>query len=218
MSLEKLIDHGRFTLLEIESENKYDWDETCADRIRVSLAPSHANQMAMAESGYVFADRTIDVSINLARTSLDFGSLIRTEPTMIDDRRDEIAAIAEECFTTDSRFHLRPNTQDDDSGIVIRHWVDALSDYRVIVIKGDIAGFLATVDDDPSSFIQLAAVSPRYRLGGVALSLYASAARDCLAAGKRSLRGRISSTNTAVMNIYALLGATFSNPLDVFLK
>lgn len=67
-------------------------------------------------------------------------------------------------------------------------------------------------------FVHLAAVLERYRASGAALSLYAAAARDCKSQGVRFLEGRISTANPAVMNLYAFLGAKFSQPVDVYLK
>ena len=71
---------------------------------------------------------------------------------------------------------------------------------------------------DNHSFIHLAAVKQKYRLTGAALSLYANAAEECKKQKKFFLDGRISSTNTAVMNLYASLGAVFFDPMDIFLK
>ena len=50
------------------------------------------------------------------------------------------------------------------------------------------------------------------------MGLYARAIQVARERGYRSLEGRISSLNTAVMNVYASFGAVFSDPEDVFLK
>ena len=66
--------------------------------------------------------------------------------------------------------------------------------------------------------MHLAAVLERYRASGAAMSLYAAAARDCRSRGIRFLDGRVSTANPSVINLYAYLGAKFSDPMDVYLK
>ena len=55
-------------------------------------------------------------------------------------------------------------------------------------------------------------------MSGAAMALYAKACREAGERGFRRLEGRISSRNTAVMNIYAAFGAVFTEPQDIFLK
>ena len=50
------------------------------------------------------------------------------------------------------------------------------------------------------------------------MSLYARAVEIAKEKGYKKLDGRISSQNTAVMNLYAYLGASFSDPEDIFIK
>ena len=64
----------------------------------------------------------------------------------------------------------------------------------------------------------LVAVEEKYRLSGAAMGLYAKGVEVARERGYKKLIGRISSQNVAVMNIYAMLGAQFSEPQDIFLK
>ena len=64
----------------------------------------------------------------------------------------------------------------------------------------------------------LVAVEEKYRLTGAALGLYAKGIEVARERGYQKLVGRISSQNVAVMNVYAMFGAQFSEPQDVFLK
>ena len=50
------------------------------------------------------------------------------------------------------------------------------------------------------------------------MGLYAKAIEVALERGFKTLEGRISSLNTAVMNVYTIFGAQFSEPEDVFLR
>ena len=53
---------------------------------------------------------------------------------------------------------------------------------------------------------------------GAGMALYVKACLLAKERGYKKLEGRISSQNTSVMNIYASLGAIFSEPLDIYLK
>ena len=50
------------------------------------------------------------------------------------------------------------------------------------------------------------------------MSLYAEAVKIAKDRGYKKLAGRISSKNTAVMNLYSYFGAHFENPLDIYIK
>ena len=71
---------------------------------------------------------------------------------------------------------------------------------------------------EKNCFIHLAAVKERYRAAGAAVSLYAYAILVAQGRSYEKVYGRISSANTAVMNLYSLLGGTFNNPVDVFVR
>ncbi len=172
----------------------------------------------MYEKGFFLADRTLDVSINLTRSEIDFKKLIRICPTIISGSNDVVFDIAKQCFPTDRHFNInfKPNTE--TSEMVLRGWVDQLKNVYIYEIKGAPVGFLTLVGEGNYRFVHLVAVLERYRPTGAGISLYAAEAYDCQKAGIKYLNGIISSANTTVMNLYSHLGGSFSNPLDVFLK
>ena len=215
---EEIRQYGAIKLLNIESSEPYVWEEGNATHIRVSLPPIFENTVRMGDRGFFLADRTLDVSINLTRVNIDFEKLIRIRPSIVSGHKDELLSIARQCFTTDRRFHIAPQPDPAIAETVLAGWIEELDQVYLAKIHGKAVGFLALTEDDEGRFVHLAAVLERYRVTGAGLSLYASAALDCLNSGVRFLHGRISSANTAVMNLYTLLGATFSNPLDVYLK
>lgn len=218
MNKEERTQYQDIRLLDIECTAPYDWEQGDATHIRVCVPAGYENSQEMLRRGFYFVDRTLDVSINLRRSKLDFASMVRIEPIITSQYRSEVREIARQSFPTDRRFHLNVAPNQTVANIVISGWVDRLSEYYLCEHKGEKIGFLALTGDEQQRFIHLAAVLKRYRTSGAALSLYAAAARDCKAAGIQSLCGRISSTNTAVMNLYSFLGASFSNPCDVYLK
>lgn len=218
MAQEERHTYGDIRLLDIECTEPQDWDVGDATHLRVSLPASRQTEQAMRSADFIWADRTLDVAINLSRSELDFGSLIRLQPVLTAERRDEVLEIAKESFPQDSRFHIGALPDQTIADRVLAEWVRALPEYYLCEYKDVAVGFLALCGEGDERFVYLAAVLERYRRAGAALSLYAAAARDCKASGVHMLKGRVSSANTAVMNLYTFLGGSFSNPLDVFLK
>lgn len=214
------VSYPRFTLQMIDSPSAESVMPAESGRYyRVELPSAPDNCAEMQKKGYIFADRTLGVAISLKRTELDFRKLIRFEIRPEDPNNEAILEIALSSFPSDRRFHVRPKPDDEVGEAVIRRWVKELTEVYVCVHKGEIVGFL---DLEPygekDCFIHLAAVRERYRAAGAAVSLYAHAVLTAKEKGCEKLCGRISSTNTAVMNLYARLGATFGEPRDVFVR
>lgn len=210
--------YGPIRLLNIECEQPYDWEICDATHLRVCLPAGYQNEREMLDQGFFFADRVINASINLMRSNIDYKSMVRIQPQISLDKREEVLTIAQQSFPTDRRFHLSYEPDRSISDLVLTQWVGELSEYYLCEYKGAVIGFLALTGDEQQRFVHLAAVQERYRTSGAGLSLYAAAAQDCKKMGIRFLNGCISTTNTAVMNLYAHLGASFSNPRDIYLK
>lgn len=218
MAQENRRTYGNIKLLDIECSGPYDWEAENATHLRVSLPASRETEAIMREDGFTWADRTLDVAINLSRSELNFDAMIRLPSILTSEQRGDVLEIAKQSFPQDSRFHLCSEPNPALAKQVITGWIEELPAYYLCAYKGTSIGFLALSGEGEERFVHLAAVLERFRRAGAALSLYATAARDCKANGVRMLRGRVSSANTAVMNLYSFLGGSFSNPLDVFLK
>ncbi len=218
MSREERRQYGKIRLLNIECDSPYDWQLEGATHVRVSIPARYENQAELARQGFFHADRTLGVSIGLSRSTVDFASLVRIEPRITDERRDDILAIAKQCFPTDRRFHIAHALNQAIADEVLVSWVKDLPPCYLYEHKGQAAGFLALTGEGDRRFVHLAAVLERYRASGAAMSLYAAAARDCRSRGIRFLDGRVSTANPSVINLYAYLGAKFSDPMDVYLK
>lgn len=217
--IETRTEFGMVRLLDIECKEPADWQVGDATHLRVSLPAVSAHCADMAGRGFVFQDRTLDVSINLMRTKTDFSELVRLAPRITDEHRDAVKKIALESFPTDSRFHFGGEHDAEYASEAISFWVDRLEQYYLCEHKGAVAGFLALRNTAHNcAEVYLAAVAEKYRAAGIAMSLYAHAAAECKKNGLQRLEGRISSANTAVTNLYAFLGASFLNPRDVYIK
>lgn len=190
------------------------------EETKICKMPANAdNEINMQKDGYFFADRTLHASINLSRFTIDTKKLIRLNIVSTKEHKEEIFEVARKSFPYDRRFHLAPETDNKAAEIEIKKWVENLDDVLVCFYKDSVIGFLALKETDSETlFVHLAAVDEKYRLTGAAMSLYARAVEIAKEKGYKKLDGRISSQNTAVMNLYAYLGASFSDPEDIFIK
>lgn len=190
------------------------------EETKICNIPANAdNEINMQKDGYFFADRTLHASINLSRFTIDTKKLIRLNIVSTKEHKEEIFEVARKSFPYDRRFHLAPETDNKAAEIEIKKWVENLDDVLVCFYKDSVIGFLALKETDSETlFVHLAAVDEKYRLTGAAMSLYARAVEIAKEKGYKKLDGRISSQNTAVMNLYAYLGASFSDPEDIFIK
>ncbi len=191
---------------------RYDINGRCYER---EVLPSCADtEFDMVRDGWYFADRTLKVSIPLSKVSADLKFFQRLPIVETEDFRDDIFRIAHESFTRDRRFHVAPRCDQAVSAVVLRKWVDELGSSLVCLYHEKPIGFLNMREN----FVHLAAVEAKYRVTGAATGLYARAIECAGERGFKTLEGRISSLNTAVMNVYATFGAQFSEPEDVFLR
>lgn len=174
----------------------------------------------LRNEGYIMVDRTIKATIPIKKDKV-FSRLCRIPLERKDKLENRIFEIAKQAFLPDSRFFDRANTSEDEKREAICAFVDEMKSFYICRFKGEIAGFLEVVPDgerQDQAIIRLAAVDEKYRVAGVATALYAGAVEKCREQGIKKLWGRISSRNMAVMNLYASLGAAFSQPLDVYVR
>ena len=184
-------------------------------RYEREVLPSCADtEFDMVRNGWYFADRTLKVTIQLAKVTADLKRLQRLPIVETSDYTEDIYRIAHESFTRDRRFHVAPKCDQAVSAVVLRRWVDELGPTLVCLYHEKPIGFLNMREN----FVHLAAVEAKYRVTGAAMGLYARAIECAGERGFKTLDGRISSLNTPVMNLYASFGAVFSDPEDVFLR
>lgn len=214
-----MLQYGPIRLLNIQADSPELPNLDGATHVRVSLPPDRAGRAALEAQGFTFGDRTLKVSIIPARQKIDYQRLVRLEPEIVRGGSEEILEIARSSFPADRRFQVAPNYDDRLAAIILKAWVNDLEEVLSCRLKGELAGFLALKElGDKKISIHLAAVAEKYRSAGVALSLYAGAVNLAVKRGFEVVEGRISSANMPVMNLYAYLGGSFSDPLDIYLK
>lgn len=212
-------EYGPVRLLDIEADAPADWDFSGATHVRVILDARSSFELDMQRRGFFLADRTLKVAIGLSRLPASLDKMIRLPVVETKEYRQDIFRIARASFTDDRRFHIVPECNMEIAGIVMREWVDGLDNVLVCLFRETAVGFLALKQSAPDAlFVHFAAVEERYRMTGAAMTLYAEACRLAASRGYRRLEGRVSSKNSAVLNVYAAFGASFSEPQDIFLK
>ncbi len=182
---------------------------------------SAANEVSRQNGGALFVDRTLGVTIVLSRVTMDLARFMRVEMVETREFREDILYIAEASFTYDRRFNLTPECDPAYRHEVLKRWVDELGPTWVALMKGRPVGFmnLKPVEGKPDTLsYHLVAVEEKYRLSGAALGLYAKGVEVARERGYQKLVGRVSSQNVAVINVYAMFGAQFSEPQDIFLR
>lgn len=184
------------------------------------VAPTDAaNEIRMQRNGFFFADRTVKTTIGLSKIAVDLDRFIRLPIIETTDFKDDVLRIAVASFAYDRRFHVLPDCSTDVSSVVLKKWVEELDTFFVALFKERPVGFLALKETAPDTvFVHLAAVEEKYRMTGAAMALYANACKIAKESGYKKLEGRVSTQNTAVMNVYTAFGATFSEPQDIFIK
>lgn len=206
-------------LADIIANNPDDFGVSEVDLVRVILPTSADFEYEMAKKGYYWADRTLQTTISLNKLPVDVEKFVRLPIDETDKYKDEILKIAVASFSYDRRFHITPKCSSVIAAKVLRCWVNELGKTLVCLYKDKVIGFLSLKEAATDTlFVHLAAVDEKYRMSGAAMALYAKACLIAKERGYKKLEGRISSQNTAVMNVYAAFGATFSQPQDIYLK
>lgn len=193
-------------------------DATSCGILRIEADTDSENAITLQSQGFILADRTLKVSILLNKVNIDLNNFTRRcsfcETDIFD--RDAVLDLAVKAFPYDRRFNVLPQCSPLIAHNVLKQWVSELGNITLAKLHEQCIGFLALKETAlDTAFVHLAATDAKYRMIGVGMALYAHAIENLRARGFKKLEGRISSQNTAVMNIYAAFGGTFSSPKDI---
>ncbi len=190
--------------------------------VRLSIPTGYREQIEFIQSGYMLADRTIEVKVSVKKNKTDFQKFCRMPVEFAPSKKEEVFKLAKKSFNGDHRFRVNFDLHDEKiyEGL-LRQWVEEQTDIFICNYKDILAGFADIRFPEEYSgapFVYLAAVDDTYRTSGAAMSLYASVFQHMKEKGYHYVYGRISSKNMAVMNLYASFGAVFAKPYDIYIK
>lgn len=113
------------------------------------------------------------------------------------------------------RFHRDFNIDRDKADLRYDNWLKSLLSQNTVYgvfFRGDLAGFIAIT----GNALVLHALAEPYRGKGLGKYFWSAVCQDCFNSGMDGLRSSISATNMPALNLYASLGFSFTNPLDVY--
>jgi len=206
-------------------EDQDEWAGQDVDFVQCSIRPSETQAAEwLSDHGFFFADRRLDVRVKVQRTKEQtrYRFQVGREPLPCDAaQRKKINEILCEAFTHDRRFHLRRHYDGQLAARILEAYHKFAEDNgmeRIICrYKDEMIGCMYLQKTEEGYFVYLAAVLPAYQGTGAAVELYQEAVSFCKRQKGMILSGRISSSNTGVMNLYAQLGGTFHRETDIYL-
>jgi hypothetical protein len=174
----------------------------------------------LGEAGFYI----VDLSVQATLSGLQHARLPETRAELREarlDDREAIEAIATQAFCH-GRYHADPLFPRELADKRFGHWVrNALAQNasdRVYVMgePGSVQGFCHVTVEEGVSDLRLAAIAPSLRGTLLGFDLYVSVLHSLRRLGVRRVLASISMANTAVMNVFAMLGFSFSAPEMIF--
>jgi len=113
------------------------------------------------------------------------------------------------------RYHRDPAISRERADARYDQWLAELHGKGAVyglLHDGRPAGYIAALD----GMFVLHAMSPEHRGRGLARAFWTLVIRDRLARGEKQIHSSVSAGNLPIVNLYASLGFSFRNPLDVY--
>jgi RimJ/RimL family protein N-acetyltransferase len=134
------------------------------------------------------------------------------------DDREAVEAIAGAAFHH-GRYHADPRFPRHLADLRYRNWVakafaggNPVERLYVMGEPGQVQGFYHMTVEDGASDLRLAAISPEVQGTMLGFDLYLAMLHTLRDLGIRRVATSISATNTAVMNVFSMLGFQFAEP------
>ena len=211
----------------VDEKGQYNFQALTADYIRLEVKPSdEKNKKILSENQYIWVDRTIKAKIDLRRIESNFSKLIRLDVQELGSITDEVYDIAEKAFKKDRRFFLSVDYKEEIGHRVLRDYIFQQSQKNHVIFgcyyEKKMIGVLIALKLDPHTYeTVLGAILPEWQTRGAGISLYAYEFDVLKKRDGRTLYSRISTDNTASLNLHLSLSQgniSFLQPLDIFLK
>jgi len=178
-------------------------------------------KLALAAAGFSFVDFALQARLNELQTA----RLPEPRTALRDVEAGEweaIEAIAEHAFHF-GRFHADPLFPRELADLRYRRWIRnaraALSVSNRVFAMGEpgaVQGFYHVFINGGDSDLRLAALRPDLQGTMLGFDLYVSVLHSLKGLGVRRVQTSISAGNTSVMNVYSMLGFSFSRAEAIY--
>jgi hypothetical protein len=171
-----------------------------------------ADKRLLHEYGFYYCDTLVEPHCNAQRLR----AVSHPNATITNVvNADQVMPICQSAFIH-GRFHRDFNLSRSDADRRYVNWLYQLIQTNQVyglLWQDELAGFIGYTGNK----LVLHALAEKYRGQGLSKYWWSVVCRELLmVAGNDDLKSSISSTNLAVLNLYASLGFSFNNPLDVY--
>lgn len=187
--------------------------------------PTHARELL--QRGFEFLDRVLLTEINLAKISkheIYMNPTTGLEVTYEREYSPEMYTLAQKAFTSDRRFHLEPEFNDELAAPIITAYIDQCKSQHMPVFKvkhfHDLLGYTIIdecADDEGNYFENVLGVTmPGIKGKMIAAMLYSTMLNMEKAKFKKYL-GWISAANAPSINLHFQLGGKVISSYDEYI-
>ncbi len=170
-----------------------------------------ANKRLLHEYGFYYCDTLLEPYCNATRLVKVLNPNATFSKTV---DKNQIMEICHGAFSH-GRFHRDFNLASESADKRYDNWLMQLLEDQLVYglyWKGVVAGFVACKGNK----LLLHALKEEFRGKGLAKYWWSALCNELVENGNDEVRSSISATNLAVFKLYASLGFSFNNPLDVY--
>jgi RimJ/RimL family protein N-acetyltransferase len=199
------------------------WSQDHGVRVCMCSIPATNSRwkLSLAKAGFSFVDFALQANLNGLQTAQLPGA--RTTLRGVEPGEwESVEAIAEHAFNY-GRYHADPLFPRELADLRYRRWIrnarSEESESNPVYVLGEpgaIQGFYHVTIDGDVADLRLAALAPGLQGTMLGFDLYLSVLHVLKQLGVRRVVTSISAGNTAVMNVYAMLGFSFSGAEAVY--
>lgn len=170
-----------------------------------------ADKSLLHEYGFYYCDTLIEPHCNAARLRRMQHSDV-TISEVID--AEQALTICHGAFAF-GRFHRDYNLQQAAADLRYDNWLKQLLEAQQVYglyWQGELAGFIGYSGNN----LVLHALAEKYRGKGLSKYWWSAVCVELFAMGNDEVKSSISAANLAVLNLYASMGFSFSNPQNIY--
>ena len=170
-----------------------------------------ADKRLLHEWGFYYCDTLIEPYCDVAKLRIEQHPYATISKVV---GPEQVLAICHGAFNH-GRFHRDFNLSKAAADLRYDKWLEQLLEVQQVYglyWQGLLAGFIGYSGNN----LVLHALAEQYRGQGLSKYWWSAVCSELLANGNENLKSSISASNVAVLRLYASLGFSFNNPLDVY--